>query len=162
MYLSRWGRFEAVQSVKIQLPPGLISPLNRVSLVAFRRGAVGWRGNSTYAASCGSASVQGPEICFPKHASCDFSQHCRAQHSACCFLEISCEKRTNPEPLPLSSHLAPSLSLPLRLFYFFLGGGGFLRPDYVALRSMTKDFIFFLGCWTFILAIAFCTPMPKR
>lgn len=142
MYLSRWGRFEAVQSVKIQLPPGLISPLNRVSLVAFRRGAVGWRGNSTYAASCGSASVQGSEICFPKHASCDFSQHCRAQHSACCFLEISCEKRTNPEPLPLSSHLAPSLSLPLRLFYF-LGGGRFSSTGLCGPAEYDKRFFFF-------------------
>ena len=56
--------------------------------------------------------VQGPEICFPKHASCDFSQHCRAQQQAFCFLEISCEKRDKPrEPL--------SLLILTRFFFFF-------------------------------------------
>lgn len=106
-----------------------------------------WEQNSTYAASCGNVPVQGPEICFPKHASCDFTQHCLSQHPAYWFLEISCEKRTNPEPLPLS-HLALFRQIfffffflpPLRLFFFFF----FLtRSDYVALqsaRSMTKDF----------------------
>lgn len=147
-------RLRAVKSVRRRrtwkLPAGLISPLNRVSPVGFRRDTVGcWRGNSTYAASCGNVSVQGPEICFPKHASCDFTQHCLAQHPAYWFLEISCEKRTNPEPLPLSSCAVLDSFFIRLLCVFLLFSGGwfcfvvFLRPDYVApqsARSMTKDF----------------------
>lgn len=135
----------------MQPPSGLISSLNRVSLVGFRRGAVDWRGNSTYAASCGSASVQGPEICFPKHASCDLSQHCRAQHSACCFLEISCEKRTNPEPLPLSAPLALLLYRCLCLFFspFFTAGGfssiGLCGPAEYDKRFFSRMLDFHLG-----------------
>lgn len=78
-------------------------------------------GNSTYAASWRNISVQGPEICFPKHASRDFTQHCLAQHRACCFLEISRARRTNPKPLSFSSCIVWSVlfSTSLFLFLFF-------------------------------------------
>lgn len=138
---------------------GLISPLNRLSLV-------GSRGSSTYAASCGSASVQGPEICFPKHASRDLSQQCRAQQSACCFLEISCEKRTNPKPLS-SSLLISSLLLSSPLLHRFIcllfqKEVFFHRIMWPCGVWQNIFFHIFLGCWTFIFAIFFCTPMPKR
>lgn len=70
-------------------------------------------GGSTYAASCGNVPVQGPEICFPKHASCDFTQHCLAQHPASCFLEIFMWEKDKPRTP------SPSRFVLFRLLFFF-------------------------------------------
>lgn len=113
----------------------------RLSLIRIR--PEGLRGkNSTSAASCGNVPVQGPEICFPKHASCDFTQHCLAQQPAFCFLDISCEKRTNPEPLPLS------FLRYLHRFFFLLRL--FVFPFSVLVRACVFWLLsLFLLMWTF-------------
>lgn len=98
----------------------------------------GLRGNST---SCGNVAVQGPEICFPKHAPCDFTQHCRAQHQACCFLEISCEEKDETQtPFPLILRCLECLFFapPFRLFFYRI------MWTFKALGVWHK----ILGCWT--------------
>lgn len=78
----KWAKRSREGSCVISCLSALISPL-----MSWRWDREEEEKNSIYAASCGNVPVQGPEICFPKHASCDFTRHCLAQHPASCFLE---------------------------------------------------------------------------
>lgn len=116
------------------------------------------RKTSTYAASCGSVPVQGPEICFPKHASCDFTQHCLAQHPASCFLEIFMWEKDKPRTL------SPSRFALFRLVFFFFWcspSAILVDSDHVdpqSARTMTQD----LRMLDFDFVPVFFTQMPTR
>lgn len=91
--------------------------------------------------------VQGPEICFPKHASCDFTQHCLAQHQAYAgFWRFHVRKGRAPNPFP--SHLAFFRLLfiaPLSAFLSFSPLPSiWIMWTFRALGVWQK----ILGCWT--------------